>query len=432
MFFFAFILVLLTSATFTNTTFSQVSPTPSSPSKPHLVKITSPAKGQQVPVGKDLIINGTSVSNKTADCKVSVKVNFINPYHDATPIGLGGNSDYSKWSFNLSPGYTTIKPGQNKITAKFACANNPTLTSHYSVNVTGVNNVANVYTGAGKNNIQQISSVATGLNSTTTAASSSNSTATNTTNSTRSPVSSNATFSASAGANSNNLRALSVSVHLGKSSLHPGDKQTITTYVADNGSANAIAGALVSESVTYGSYGQVKKFEGTTDVKGKSSYSWKVSSYDTTGTYNVIINVSAPTYEKYSTVKTFKVTSISASSSDNSIIRSTSDNTNNDNHPSTETSTSDNTNTHEQHSSSKILMRTNSLGNINSGGSISSAISGGSISNSIGSSADSNSIGGNYNGNGGGSSADQNLNGLAQRIINNVKNNLEMHGIRLP
>ncbi|MFZ0510144.1 MAG: hypothetical protein WAM14_00945, partial [Candidatus Nitrosopolaris sp.] len=33
-----------------------------------------------------------------------------------------------------------IKQGQNKITAKFSCGNNSSLTSHNSVNVTGVAN----------------------------------------------------------------------------------------------------------------------------------------------------------------------------------------------------------------------------------------------------------------------------------------------------
>ena len=66
---------------------------------------------------------------------MSVKVNSISPYHDASP---GGHNDYSKWNFTLSPVYTAIKQGQNKITAKFACSNEPTLASHYSVNVTGV------------------------------------------------------------------------------------------------------------------------------------------------------------------------------------------------------------------------------------------------------------------------------------------------------
>jgi hypothetical protein len=380
-----------------------------------------------------------------------VKVNFINPYHNASPIGVGGSTDFSKWNFTLSPAYTTIKPGQNKITAKFACANNPTLASHYSVNVTGVENVANVATAAAKNSIQQISSVATPLvrpavgasnstaagasNSTaagasnSTAAGASNSTTTNSTNSTRSPVSSAATFSP--GVKNNNLRPLFVSVHIGKNSLHPGDKQTLTTSVADKTNSNAIAGALVSEKITT-PYGVYKKIEGTTNNHGKASYAWTVSKHDTSGTYKVIIKVSAPNYEKYLTVKTFKVTYISSSSSDGNDISSTSENINIDNLPSTiETSTSDNTksNTHEQITNSnvgdvnKIHLNTNSLGNINSGSSTSSSISG---------SSDSNGIADNHKGNGGGSSVDQNVNSLAQKIINNVKDKLKMHGISLP
>ncbi len=401
------------------------------------------------------MLTGTSATNKTADCKVSVKVNFINPYHNASPIGMGGNTDYSKWNFILSPAYTTIKPGQNKITAKFVCANNPTLASHYSVNVTGVENVANVATAAAKNSIQQISSVATpvvrptagasnstapaGASNSTAPAGASNSTTKNSTNSTRGPVSSAATFSP--GVNNNNLSPLFVSVHIGKNSLHPGDKQTLTTSVADKTTSNAIAGALVSEKITT-SYGVYKKVEGTTDGHGKASYAWTVSKHDTTGTYKVIIKVSAPNYETYSTVKTFKVTSISSSSSsDSNDISSTSENINNDNHPSTtETSTSDNTesNTHEQISNSnvgdvnKIHINANSLGNINSGSSISSSINSNGISSTISGSFDSNSVADNHKGNGGGSSVDQNVNGLAQKIINNVKDKLKMHGISLP
>jgi hypothetical protein len=52
------------------------------PSQPklHLVKITSPSKGQQVPVAKGLIISGTSADNATtSNCGVSVIVNGIKP-----------------------------------------------------------------------------------------------------------------------------------------------------------------------------------------------------------------------------------------------------------------------------------------------------------------------------------------------------------------
>jgi hypothetical protein len=106
--------------------------------KLHLVKITSPNKGQQVPVGKDLFIYGTSEYNLTSDCKVSVIVNGVKPYQGAYPHGDRGGDDYSRWSFILTPEYTSIKQGQNKITAKFSCINNPNLISHNSVNVTGV------------------------------------------------------------------------------------------------------------------------------------------------------------------------------------------------------------------------------------------------------------------------------------------------------
>ena len=107
--------------------------------KLHLVKIISPTKGEQVPVGKDLSISGTSVDNGTSGCKVAVKVNFVNPYHDALPIAASAqNNSYSKWNFTLTSAYTSIHPGQNKVIAKFSCADNPNLISKATVNVTGV------------------------------------------------------------------------------------------------------------------------------------------------------------------------------------------------------------------------------------------------------------------------------------------------------
>jgi hypothetical protein len=104
------------------------------------VKITSPTKDQQVPVGKGLTISGTSMDNSTYNnnCKVSVIVNNVKPYQSATAAGTGGVTDYSKWNFVLTPKYTIIKPGQNKITARYECSNNPASKSFSSVNVTGL------------------------------------------------------------------------------------------------------------------------------------------------------------------------------------------------------------------------------------------------------------------------------------------------------
>jgi hypothetical protein len=108
--------------------------------KPSMVKILSPSKGEQVLVGKDLVISGTSAGNTniaSINCQVSVNVNGIKPYQRATATGPNGSDDYSKWNFTLIPKYTSIKPGQNKITAKYSCANSPS-SFYNSVNVTGV------------------------------------------------------------------------------------------------------------------------------------------------------------------------------------------------------------------------------------------------------------------------------------------------------
>jgi hypothetical protein len=107
--------------------------------KLHGVKIISPTKGQQIPVGKEITISGTSVDNATSNCQVSMIANHVRPYQPATAAGTGGANDYSKWNFVLSSNYTTIKPGpDNRITAKYTCTDNPAMASYSSVNVTGV------------------------------------------------------------------------------------------------------------------------------------------------------------------------------------------------------------------------------------------------------------------------------------------------------
>jgi hypothetical protein len=126
----------------TNT--QQTPPLSSSSSIPrlHTVKITSPIKGQQVLVGKNLTISGitgTAARNiALSHCQVSIIANGIKPYQPAIGSGHSGAADYSKWNFVLSSKYATIKQGpNNKITAKYTCSNNPTAVSFYSVNVTG-------------------------------------------------------------------------------------------------------------------------------------------------------------------------------------------------------------------------------------------------------------------------------------------------------
>jgi len=67
--------------------------------KIHAVKITSPVKGQQVPIGNNLVVSGTSSDNSNSNCQVSVIANGKRPYQLATASGPGGANDYSKWSF---------------------------------------------------------------------------------------------------------------------------------------------------------------------------------------------------------------------------------------------------------------------------------------------------------------------------------------------
>ena len=113
---------------------ASLSTTKSHKIKLHAVRIISPLRGQDVLVGKNLVVSGISGTGRSATkCVVSVLVNGIKPYQNATAIGPKGKNDYSKWTFSLIP-----KEGTNKITSKFSCGNNPRLVSYYSLNVTGV------------------------------------------------------------------------------------------------------------------------------------------------------------------------------------------------------------------------------------------------------------------------------------------------------
>jgi len=278
------ILLLLILSVFTSTASAQIFPRPQTPvtstttnttktTKPitnsshptlpqqqqseprlHLVKITSPIKGQQIRVGGNLLIYGTSADNTTSDCKVSVIVNGVKPYRITSSTGEIAGNDYSKWNYTLTPAYTSIKQGQNKITAKFSCSNNSTLISYNSVNVTGVTKTYN-------------------------------------------------------------NRSLIAAIHVSDAYAHLGDKETITLKVMDTNSNNTIAGASVIGNITKPSGALFKSMEGTTDDKGKFPYSYTVNKGDISGIYKVIMKVSAPGYLIQSASKTFKASSSSLVSS---------------------------------------------------------------------------------------------------------------------
>jgi hypothetical protein len=226
---------------------------------------------------------------------VSVKVNSINPYHDASPNSGAGRSDYSKWNFTLSPTYTAIKQGQNKITAKFACNNEPALVSHYSVNVTGVSTVSTTSSPNHQYLQPTVNSKAPTTTATTTATSAT--AAIHVSPSKPSPVNTN-----------HQVSLVSLSIRIGKSSVHPGDTEIVSISAVDKNSSKPITGASVSGNIS--SSGLLKKFRGSTDNSGRASYSWKVSNGDTTGKYRVIAQIYSPDYESKSASKTFKVSPV--------------------------------------------------------------------------------------------------------------------------
>lgn len=337
----ALILILFTSTLVTNELFAQISPNTQhsavtskstvqqqqqqpSQKKIHIVKITSPAKAQQVAAGKNLMVSGTSVDNTTSDCNVSVIVNGVKPYRLASANGDAGHKDYSKWNFTLTPAYTIIKQGQNKITAKFSCTNDPNLISHSSVNVTGVGtSLSPIANHQGQQNASK--------NSTTPNV---NTTTSNAISAVTSSFSSPHPNVAHVNNNKTNRRStLSVSIHLAKKSVHPGDQQGVVIKVTDANSTFPVVGASVLGRVTDPSGGSFKKLAGTTDDTGKSSYSWTVSQGDTTGKYKAIIEVSAQGYKNNTASKTFQVIPVTTTTttSNHNLILPLSPNANNSN-----------------------------------------------------------------------------------------------------
>src|SRR5215217_5758816 len=110
---------------------------PELPQKPTLaVKISSPTAGQEVPVG-ELNITGTSTDTPTTNCKVYVDWNDQKPFQNATATGLGGENDYSNWTFTYTKDYHLITNGTNELTAKLSCTDNSIPVAWDSVDVLG-------------------------------------------------------------------------------------------------------------------------------------------------------------------------------------------------------------------------------------------------------------------------------------------------------
>ena len=260
LFFFGTIILLsILTGNNSNATNKLLSSLPSVQTKIHVVKISSPTKGQQIPVRSNLMVAGTSIANSTsANCEVSVIVNGIKPYQKAIPMGHSGANDYSTWNYRLTPTYAVIKQGQNKITAKFSCGNNSSLASHNSVNVTGI---ANSNPAIIAPSSQPLSSP-----------------------------------------DNNNSKLLLISIDVAKNLIRAGGKETLKTTVVDAANSNVtIAGASVNGTVTDSTNTATTSFNGTTDNLGIFTYTWKVSKDSKPGVFTVGIHASATGYQNQST-----------------------------------------------------------------------------------------------------------------------------------
>jgi hypothetical protein len=103
------------------------------------IKITSPAKGQRIPIDNhNLTVAGISTYNTSMNCQVSILMNEMKPYKQATAKGENGTLDYSTWKYIFTSKDFLIKEGNNKLTAKLSCRDN--LSKFYSVNFTGYSN----------------------------------------------------------------------------------------------------------------------------------------------------------------------------------------------------------------------------------------------------------------------------------------------------
>jgi len=298
------------------------------------VKISSPVKGQQVPIGI-LTISGTSTDDPVHNCQVSVLLNGIKPYRTTIATGQnsgvgGGANDYSTWKYTFTPGYAVIKEGINKITSKISCSPVNSLTSlnkWYSVNVTGTVNarIQQVVQPSLPSKIVTTAAIAplqkdnAGLKKETISTTTSQKITTGATSATPS-IPLNALYN-----NNNTPKLLALSLDVTKDPIKRGSKETVITEVSDTASKEKITGAKVVGKVTSMSGGGAVKesFEGTTDNDGQTSYSWKIGENGKSTKYKVTVQASAAGYQDVTSSTSFKVKPAT-------LITSKNDNTSND------------------------------------------------------------------------------------------------------
>ena len=281
------------------------------------VKITSPAKGQQVPIG-GLTISGTSTDDPVDNCQVSIILNGVKPYQETNATGPGSEpgkaTDYSTWKYSFTPSYAVIKEGVNKITSKISCTpSKPTsvasLAKWYSVNVTGVANTKMLQQGQASlpSNTTTAATIAPIQKENTVSSKKTISTTTQKINSAPAAPTAIPSIPYKTLGN-NNPKILTLSADFATDPIIRGSEQTILFQVSDATSKEKVGGAKVVGKVTSMSGDVVKEsFAGSTDDNGQVSYSWKIGENGKASKYRVIAQASAMGYQDASSATVFNV-----------------------------------------------------------------------------------------------------------------------------
>jgi hypothetical protein len=337
------------------------------------IKITSPTNGQNISTGTNLTISGLTTGTNTSStitgdsnsgnrCYVSVIINNIKPYHNATAGGANGVDDYSKWYYTLS----TIKEGQNRLTGKLSClmegnsninsinVSNTTnnLIKWYSVNVTGVSTST---TSTVNRNYQTITNSTTQLqpqqqqsNRTegNTTLSSNSSAITNASHSnnksnssspsipkennsnkiatssgslsaklTQSPSTTKSTSNYKYNNNHNNAKPLSISIQSSQNIVNGRGASTISATAYDVVTGKKIDNAIVTLKITFTSNGTSKEIVGH---NGEVTYSAEIkpNSKDSSNiSFRTTVQASAPGYISTSKTTTSSGKKMSTSNS---------------------------------------------------------------------------------------------------------------------
>jgi hypothetical protein len=327
----------------------------------HNIKITSPTNGQNISTHSNLTISGITTGNTTSNdgkrCYVSVVVNDIRPYQNATAVGPKGVNDYSKWYYTVLTKSTAIKEGQNKLTGKLSCltagisntnstnGNNTSnyLIKWYSLNVTGVSTPASssINTNRTVTNSTLVGPHQPPANTTIT----SNGTAINPaqqTNSTTNSISqslqkdnntNNATSRGSLTAkltqppstskynyNNNgnkNAKPLSISIQSSQNIVNGRGASSVTGTAYDAATGEKIQNAIVKLKITFTSNGTSKEIVGH---NGEAKYSIEIkpnSKNNSNESFKATVEAFAPGY--ISTSKTTTSSSSTSSSSTSSV-----------------------------------------------------------------------------------------------------------------